>query len=87
MVSVPYSFSKRFVWPYGGLILSTDPVAADATGARIIQAKRKEFFGEDRPISPPPHHIQVADTRYGLGVSDPERIDLVRLGPDQDALI
>ncbi len=83
----PHSFSKRFVWPYGGLILSTDPVAADATGARIIQAKRKEFFGEDRPISPPPHHIQIADTRYGLGVSDPERIDLVRLGSDRDALI
>jgi hypothetical protein len=83
----PHSFSKRFVWPYGGLIVSTDPVAADATGARIIAARRREFFGEDKPISPPPHHIQVADSRYGLGVSDPDRIDLVRLGPDAGALI
>ncbi len=83
----PHSFSKQFVWPYGGLILSTDPVAADATGARIIEAKRKEFFGEDRPISPPPHHIQIADTRYGLGVSDPNRIDLIRLGWDEHSLI
>lgn len=83
----PHSFSRQFVWPYGGLIVSTDPVAADATGARIIQAKRRQHFGDDRPISPPPHHIEIADTRYGLGVSDPEHIDLIRLGWTKDALI
>jgi hypothetical protein len=83
----PHSFSKQFVWPYAGLIVSADPVAADATGARIIEAKRREFFGDERPISPSPHHIQVADTRYGLGASDPERIELVRLGWQKDALI
>ena len=83
----PHSFSRQFVWSYGGLIVSTDPVAADATGARIIQAKRRQHFGDDRPISPPPHHIEIADTRYGLGVSDPEHINLIRLGWDQDVLI
>ncbi len=83
----PHSFSRQFVWPYGGLIVSTDPVAADATGARIIQAKRRQHFGDDRPISPPPHHIEIAGARYGLGVSDPESISLVRLGWDEDPLI
>jgi hypothetical protein len=83
----PHSFSPDFVWPYNGLLVGTDPVAVDATGARIIEAKRREHFGEDRPISPPPHHIQIADTRYKLGVSDPQRIDLVRLGWMEDALI
>ncbi len=83
----PHSFAREFLWPYGGLIVSTDPVAADATGARIIEAKRRLYFGDDRPISPPPHHIQIADTRYGLGVSDPEHIDLIRLGWDRDVLI
>ena len=83
----PHSYSREFVWPYCGLIVSTDPVAADATGARIILAKRRQHFGDDRPISPPPHHIEIADTRYGLGVSDPERIDLIRLGWEEDALI
>jgi len=62
-------------------------VAVDATGARIIEARRKLYFGDDRPISPPPHHIKIADTQYGLGVSDPERIDVVRLGWMEDALI
>jgi hypothetical protein len=83
----PHSFSKEFVWPYYGLIVGTDPVAVDATGARIIQARRNLYFGEDRPISPRPHHIVYADTRYGLGHSDPERIELIRLGTTEGALI
>lgn len=83
----PHSFSTQFVWPYGGLIVGTDVVAVDAVGARIIQAKRRLHFGDDRPISPPPHHIQFADTRYGLGNSDAAKIDLVRIGHSGDALI
>ena len=83
----PHSFSKEFIWPYGGLILGVDPVAVDATGARIIEAKRKLYFGDGRPISPPPHHIQIAETQYGIGVADPERIEIVRLGWKDEALI
>jgi hypothetical protein len=83
----PHSFSPAFVWPYRGLLVSTDPVAVDATGARIIAAKRREHFGDDRPISPPPHHIELAETVYKLGVADPARIDLVRLGWMEEALI
>ena len=83
----PHSFSREYVWPYQGLIVGTDPVAVDATGARIIQAKRDLFFGRKRPISPPPHHIEIAGSRYGLGISDPAKIDLVRLGWMNEALI
>jgi hypothetical protein len=83
----PHSFSKEFIWPYGGLILGIDPVAVDATGARIIEAKRKLYFGDDRPMRPPPHHIQIAETQYGIGVADPDRIEIVRLGWMGDALI
>ena len=83
----PHSFSKEFVWPYYGLIVGVDPVAVDATGARIIQARRSLYFGEDRPISPRPHHIVYADTRYELGNSDPDRIELIRLGSAEGSLI
>jgi hypothetical protein len=83
----PHSFSKEYIWPYCGLIVGVDPVAVDATGARIIQAKRDLFFGKPSPIRPPAHHIEIADSRYGLGVSDPAAIDLVRLGWDEEALI
>jgi hypothetical protein len=83
----PHSFSQRFTWPYYGLLLGTDPVAVDATGARIIEAQRTAFFGEPRPISPPPHHIELAASRYGLGNSARHRIDLVRLGWRAESLI
>jgi hypothetical protein len=83
----PHHFSRDYTWPYGGLILSRDPVAADATGARIIQAKRNAFFGGERPISPPPIHIAAADTRFGLGNSHPDNIDLIKLGWKEGSLI
>ena len=83
----PHHFSKQYVWPYSGLIVSRDPVAADATGARIIQAKRNDYFDAYRPISPPPRHIEAADKKYGLGNSRPDRIELIKLGWDADLLI
>lgn len=83
----PHHFSRRYTWPYSALIVSTDPVAADATGARIIQAKRDAFFGKESPISPPPLHIAVADAHFGLGNSNPDRIQLLKLGWERGVLI
>jgi hypothetical protein len=83
----PHHFSRSYTWPYCGLIVSTDPVAADATGAQILQAKRAAFFRKERPISPPPLHIAAADSRYGLGNSRPDRIQLIKLGWKKDILI
>jgi len=83
----PHHYSQKHTWPYRGLIISRDPVAADATGARIIQAKRNQYFEKEMPISPRPLHIETADTRYGLGNSHPDRIQLIRMGWKEDALI
>jgi hypothetical protein len=83
----PHHFSKQHTWSYRGLIVSSDPVAADAVGARIIQGKRNAYFGEERPISPPPRHIVAADARFGLGNSRPERIELIRLGWSEEDLL
>jgi hypothetical protein len=83
----PHHFAKEFVWSYCALIVSTDPVAADSTGAAIIQAKRKSFFGAEKPISPPLLHIAAADKKFGLGNSRQDRIELVKLGPEEGILI
>ena len=83
----PHSFDREYTWPYCGLILSRDPVAADATGGRIIQAKRDQYFREKTPIRPALIHIAAADTQFGLGNSSAERIDLIRLGWQEEALI
>mgnify|MGYP001819350782 FL=1 len=83
----PHHFSRSYTWPYAGLIVSADPVAADATGARIIQAKRNIHFGKDRPISPRPLHIEAADKKFSLGNSHPDRIELIKLGWEKDSFI
>jgi len=80
-------FDKRYVWPYKGLILGTDPVAVDAVGARLLQAKRIAFFGEDKALDVPPVHITAADKEYHIGVSDLNRIQLVKLGWTDEVLI
>jgi Domain of unknown function (DUF362) len=80
-------FDTRYVWPYKGLIVGTDPVAVDAIGAHLLQAKRIAFFGEDRALDVPPTHIMVADKTYGLGISDLSRIQLIKLGWADELLI
>lgn len=76
----PHHYSAKHVWEYSGMIVGQDPVAVDSVGVRILQAKRREFFGEERPLQPPAKHVFLADTRHNLGTSDPARIDLIKLG-------
>jgi len=83
----PHHFDPSYTWPYGGLIVSTDPVAADAVGLQIIQRKRRLVFGEERPLQPTAHHIALADTQYHLGNADMSKIELVRVGWGEDSLI
>lgn len=83
----PHHFSPKYTWPYKGMLVGFDPVAVDSTGVRILQAKRREYFGEDRPLNPPPKHIFLADTRYHLGTADPENIELIILGWKEDLLL
>ena len=82
-----HSLDKRYVWPYKGLIVGTDPVAVDAVGAHLLQVKRIAFFGEDKALDVPPVHIVAADKKYHLGVSDLNRIQLIKLGWMEEVLI
>ncbi len=79
----PHGFSPRYVWQYHGLLVGIDPVAVDTIGLKIIQGIRNEYFGEERPLSPPATHIAVADTRYHLGTSELGRINLVKMGHEE----
>ena len=81
------NFDTRYVWPYRGLIVGTDPVAVDTVGAHLLQVKRIAFFGEDRALDALPSHIIVADKKYHLGVSDLSRIQLIKLGWMEEVLI
>ncbi len=83
----PHHFSRRYVWNYKGLFVSQDPVAVDTLGLWLLMAKRREQLGKDREIPPVPRHIQVADVKHGLGTSDLNRIELIKLGWKQDILV
>jgi len=83
----PHHFDRRFVSEYKGLLIGKDPVALDSIGARLLQLQRIAYFGEDRPLDTPPTHIYVADEKYKLGISDLRRIDLVKLGWMEGALL
>ncbi len=80
-------FDRRYVWPYKGLIVGTDPVAVDTIGAHLLQVKRIAFFGEDKSLDVPPMHITAADKKYHLGVSDLSRIQLIKRGWKEEVLI
>lgn len=83
----PHHFNPKYLWDYKGLLVSFDPVAVDAVGVRLLTLKRREYFGEDIPFPNLTHHVMYADVKYGIGVSDLKRIDLVKLGWKEGALI
>jgi hypothetical protein len=83
----PHEFNPRYLWNYGGLLLGFDPVAVDSIGLRILMKKRALFFGQSRPLATSAKHIELADTRYRLGRSDPRYIELVRWGEEKDSLL
>jgi uncharacterized protein (DUF362 family) len=61
-------------WQHKSILASTDPVALDAMGMEIINAKRKE--NNEDPVTGMASHIQTAAS-LGLGKSDPKMIDNV----------
>jgi uncharacterized protein (DUF362 family) len=71
--------APRWAWPYGGFLASTDPVAVDAVGREVLEARRKEvglppLAAEGRE----PKYIAGA-ARLGLGVADLGRIERVEV--------
>jgi len=85
--SGPHQFDPEYLWPYHGMVVGIDPVAVDAVGLSIIEAKRRLHFKEDSPMRPPAKHIRAAEVKHGIGVADLSRIEILRLGWKEGALI
>jgi uncharacterized protein (DUF362 family) len=66
--------NPKWRWPWQGVLVSTDPVALDAVGWRMIEDRRKEgglpALAEEKRA---PRFIAEA-ARLGLGEADPARI-------------
>jgi hypothetical protein len=70
----------QWQWAYGGLIVSTDPVALDRVALEILEKKRaaaglKPLEAEKRPA----RHLASAQAR-GLGTADLATIEVVSIG-------
>jgi hypothetical protein len=79
--------NPKYVWPYDGIIIGTDPVAVDTVCMKILEAKRREFKNGEWPISPPPKHVFLAEEKYKLGHAHMDNIELVKLGVQEGALV
>jgi uncharacterized protein (DUF362 family) len=71
--------NREYAWPFGGLIVSTDVVAADAVAAALLETQRQtaglpSLEKDGRPA----RHIGTAGRR-GLGVADQNRIQRVEV--------
>jgi len=70
----------RWQWPYGGVILSSDPVAVDRVALEILESKRAAegmppLAAEDRPVR---YLASAAERR--LGNADVADIEVVSIG-------
>jgi len=83
----PHHYDRRYIWPYQGLIAGTDPVAVDSVGLELIKAKRRDYFGKEIKFITLPKHIHMAEIKHNLGVSDLNKIELIKLGWQEDILI
>jgi hypothetical protein len=83
----PHTFNAKYTWPYKGLIVGTDPVAVDSVGVRLIREMQLAKFGEEQKGQTPSKHVGLAETRHGIGIADPTRIDIIRLGWMEESLI
>ncbi len=74
-------------WEYRGLLLSTDPVAVDVMGYRILAAKRNQQANETEPLDSIPEYLRVAGEQYCLGQCHPDLITVALSGPGEDSLL
>ena len=65
-------------WTYDGLIVATDPVAADAVGLRLLEARRAEARGKPWPMTAARAMVAWGQA-IGLGNADTDRIDRVEV--------
>ena len=71
----------KTMWPHHGVIVSTDPVAADSVGLDVLNEQRERAklppVGDSDGHVP---HLHAAAAR-GLGTDDPDYITLLEPNP------
>jgi uncharacterized protein (DUF362 family) len=72
------AYHSRWAEEYGGLIMSTDPVAADYVGWQVIEELRKKHgIPSLKEENREPLYIKTAE-KLGLGSANPTNITIIR---------
>ncbi|MCK5004761.1 MAG: DUF362 domain-containing protein [Candidatus Aminicenantes bacterium] len=69
-------WDRRFVFPFGRIIIGTDPVAVDSVILGILDEKRKDAGKE--PLAPKVKFLELSE-KLGLGNSKKENIEIKEL--------
>ena len=70
-------WDRNFMWPYGGILIGTDPVAIDTVLLNIINDKRKSK-GMAEITESHAKHIKISG-EMGLGTNKLDEIDFVKI--------
>jgi len=74
----PTARKPKCIWPEGAVLVTTDPVAADAIAWKLLEAARARLGLQTlEQVGRYPHFIAKA-AELGLGTDDPARIKVVR---------
>jgi uncharacterized protein (DUF362 family) len=70
-------FHPKYTWPYGGIILGTDPVAVDTVCLKIMNEKRT---AEGRPAKTDQsvRHLRLSEELH-VGTANPDKIELIEI--------
>lgn len=74
-------------WQYRGLLASTDPVALDVIGTRVLQGCRDAVHKASWPLQPAVTYLAPARKDFRLGQSDPALITVRFSGPEEGSFL
>lgn len=83
----PHRYAENAVWNYKGMLVSTDPVAVDTLGVKLLEEMRKAFYEIPPRGGTSTKHVGLADTRHGVGIANLDEIELIKIGWMEDILI
>jgi hypothetical protein len=83
----PHRYDPEAVWEYKGMMVSTDPVALDALGVKLLDEMRNRFYERPPRGVVSSKHVGYADTRHGIGIANLDEIELIKIGWTEDTLI
>ena len=69
-------WDRSKAWPFGGIVVGTDPVAVDTVLSGLMDDKRKAEHL--KPLTPHNHQLKLC-AEMGLGNCDPAGIDLEKI--------